>query len=277
MSLHVVPASDWSAEALAACFTAAFDGYLAGSFVLDAATLPRFMARQGADLALSRCVVRNGDLLGLAFVGEYAKRRRVGGMGVLPQARGSGASRLLLHGVVDDARELGLDALELEVFAQNAAALRLYRSFGFIEGAPLWGFVREPINGVHVLPAAPRSVSRDDAVAWLLAQGPDDLPYQVSGHALPNADPRAQIWQIGEALMVFSEAPEHKLSVTLLFDADPAQRDAARLLNALLHRHPQHTVRVPQLIRDDVGGQALRDAGFRPLELHQLQMRLPLR
>jgi len=281
MSLDVVPASDWSTEALAACFTAAFEGYIAGSFTMDAAALPRFLARQGADLALSRCIVRDGELIGLAFVGQYANpstgsgRRRVGGMGVLPAARGSGASRMLLQQVVDEAREAGLDAVELEVFAQNAPALRLYRAAGFIEGAPLWGFVREPVAGVHALPSTPRRVSREEAAPWLLAHAADDLPYQVSGHAVKQLDDASQIWQIGQALIVFSEASEHRLTLSLLFDADPAQRDAGRLLNALLQAYPQHTVRVPQLMRDDVAGRALRDAGFTPLVLHQLQMKHP--
>jgi len=277
MSLEIVPASSFSDEALAACFTAAFDGYIAGSFAMNAAALPRFLARQGADRALGRCVVRGGELLGLAFVGQYASRRRVGGMGLAAQARGSGASRLLLQRVIDEARAAGLDAVELEVFAQNMPALKLYRAMGFIDGPPLWGFSREPGAPLVAAPAVPRVVDTRAAADWLLAHGPADLPYQVSGHALRHADPGGTAWRFGQALLLFSEAAEGRLSLPLLVDADPAQRDAARLLATLIESHPAHTIRVPQLMRDDVAGRALREAGFVPLELNQIQMHLPLR
>lgn len=271
MTLQVVEAAEWSAGNLAACFSESFDGYLAGSFVMDAAALTHFLARQGAELALSRAVVRDGALAGIAFVGPCAGRRRIGGMGVRREARGSGASRLLLQRVIDDAKQAGVPAVELEVFVQNTPAVRLYRAMGFAEGAPLWGFERAP---VEVEPAAPpREVTIEDAADWLDAQRRDDLPYQVSAAALRGFDPAAsKAWRLGSALMVWREAAPQVVTVQILFDADPRQRDALALLQAL----PRCTVRVPQLMRDDVAGWALREAGFATLPLHQMQMHLPL-
>lgn len=275
--MRIVATADFDMAALAACFTAAFDGYLAGSFVMDEAALPRFLARQGADPALGRCVVDDaGALLGLCFVGEFAGRRRVGGMGLLPGARGTGAARRLLREVVGEAREAGCDAVELEVFAQNEPALRLYRSEGFVELAPLWGFERAPgptataeEDGIEPVP-----MRVDQAARWLIASGHPDLPYQVSGHALANADPAATtLWRIGQALMQFAETAPDRLSVGLLNDLDVHQLDAQRLLRTLATRHPSHTIRAPQLMRDDVAGQAFRQQGFEQLPLHQLQMR----
>ena len=49
--------------------------------------------------------------------------------------------------------------------------------------------------------------------------------------------------------------------------------DARRLLCSLIARHPAHAIHVPQLMRDDVAGVALREAGFETLPLHQMQMR----
>ena len=276
MSLGITRAADWSAEALAACFTAAFDGYLAGSFVMTPAVLPQRLARWGSELALSRCVVRDGALMGFVFIGKHAGRRRVGAMGLRPEVRGSGASRLLLRTAVDEARQAGADALDLEVFAQNTPALRLYRSFGFVEGPALWGFVREPGGVMAGTPIAPRTVNIAGAADWLAVHGLDDMPYQVGAESLRHVDAGARAWQIGTALIVFNETPDGSLVMPLLFDADPAQHDASRLLHALLAAFPRHTVRVPQLMRDDVAGRALREAGFTPLPLHQLQMRLPL-
>ncbi|HEY0856493.1 MAG TPA: GNAT family N-acetyltransferase [Albitalea sp.] len=274
--MKVVPADGYGAQALSTCFSAAFEGYIAGSMVMAAADLTRFLDRQGADLGLSRCVVDDdGELLGLCFVGAFDGRRRIGGMGMLPRARGSGAAGLLLRRVIGEARSAGCSALELEVFAQNTPAVRLYRSHGFVEIAPLWGYER--VAGAPVAAGTvPKRIGRRRAGGWLLARGRADLPYQVSGHALAHADPSATLWRIGRAVMLFSEVAPGRLMIGLLNDLDPAQHDASRLLAALIEAHPGHTIKVPQLMRDEVAGAALRAMGFVPMALHQLQMRLAL-
>jgi ribosomal protein S18 acetylase RimI-like enzyme len=277
VTLRIAPAREFDADALAACFTAAFDGYLAGSFTMDAAALPRFLARQGADLALSRAVVRDGALAGVAFVGAYADRRRLCAMGVRAPARGSGASKALLQQVIAEARAAHAASLELEVFVQNTPAVRLYRSAGFVDGPALWGFMRAAGGSVEEVADEPDVVSLEEAAGWLLLSGPDDLPYQVSGYALRHADVTQQPRRLGEALLVFGQAAvNERLVVNVLVDADPAQADAARLLRWLVARYPGHAIHVPQLMRDDVAARALRAAGFDVLALHQMQMRLPL-
>ena len=58
-------------------------------------------------------------------------RWRLGIMGALPTARGTGAAPALLDDFIDRARGEGLTWVELECFAENERALRLYRSRGF--------------------------------------------------------------------------------------------------------------------------------------------------
>lgn len=55
------------------------------------------------------------------------------GMGVSKSHRGKGLGERLLQACVASARRLGLEKLELEVFATNAAARGLYRKLGFVE------------------------------------------------------------------------------------------------------------------------------------------------
>ena len=50
---------------------------------------------------------------------------------VREDARGTGVGRALVQGVVDLARERGCRRIELDANEDNAAALALYRSFGF--------------------------------------------------------------------------------------------------------------------------------------------------
>jgi hypothetical protein len=61
-----------------------------------------------------------------------------------------------------------------------------------------------------------------------------------------------------------------------LVDLDPAQPGAAALINALRRRHAGRVITVPPLQRADLGGRALRAAGFEPLPLHQWWMRRDL-
>ena len=54
------------------------------------------------------------------------------GMGVVPDYRGSGIGRLLLTETLEAARSIGIERVELEVFASNEVAIALYRKLGFV-------------------------------------------------------------------------------------------------------------------------------------------------
>ena len=53
------------------------------------------------------------------------------GVGVLLAYRGQGIGRRLVRTTIERARVFGLERVELEVFASNAQAIRLYEQFGF--------------------------------------------------------------------------------------------------------------------------------------------------
>jgi len=54
-------------------------------------------------------------------------------MAVAREWRGRGVGSALLAASIEWAKEHGLHKLSLGVFAQNAAAIALYRKFGFLE------------------------------------------------------------------------------------------------------------------------------------------------
>jgi ribosomal protein S18 acetylase RimI-like enzyme len=54
-------------------------------------------------------------------------------MAVAREWRGRGVGAALLEAAIEWARERGLHKLSLGVFAHNAAAIALYRKFGFVE------------------------------------------------------------------------------------------------------------------------------------------------
>jgi RimJ/RimL family protein N-acetyltransferase len=57
------------------------------------------------------------------------------GMGLIKEYRGQGIGTRLLRATLQKARQNGLERVELEVFAANGAAIRLYEREGFrVEG-----------------------------------------------------------------------------------------------------------------------------------------------
>lgn len=70
--------------------------------------------------------VARGPFEGLTHYGRL-------GMGLATDARGQGLGRRLLGRALEEAFALGLDRVELEVFASNSRAVALYRRAGFVQ------------------------------------------------------------------------------------------------------------------------------------------------
>lgn len=75
-----------------------------------------------------------GPAGGCATIQGVVDREGVGAIqnvGVLPEYRGRGLGRLLVARALNGFREQGIERAYLEVTAENAMAVRLYRSIGF--------------------------------------------------------------------------------------------------------------------------------------------------
>jgi RimJ/RimL family protein N-acetyltransferase len=70
------------------------------------------------------CDVARHSWAGLRHVGRL-------GMGLLPEYRGQGHGQRLAEATVEAARKAGIERIELEVFASNLPAIRLYEKLGF--------------------------------------------------------------------------------------------------------------------------------------------------
>lgn len=279
MNAFTLAAADTLPEAdLHAATVAAFADYLAGPFQMTLEQFPSFIGRQGIALARSRVAMLAGAIGAFAFVCPRPEvgRWRLGVMGALPAVRGTGAAPALLDDFVARARSEGLPWVELECFAENERALRLYRGRGFEVVAALNGW-KLPDDARTGTPSRDvRAVDRVRALAWLA-----DADRRTPWLPFPNSDRcmAAQVrpltfWQCGGAQLVFSVVEGTPTTIHSLIDRDPALRDAEVLARALAAAHPDAFA--PPILRDDLGGEALRRAGFAPHGLSQVLMRRKL-
>ena len=280
MTTPTLVAADTLAPAdLHAATVAAFADYLAGPFQMTLAQFPSFIARQGIDLARSRVVLHEGVVGTFAFVCPRPEvgRWRLGVMAALPTARGSGAAPALLDDFIARAGAEGLPWVELECFAENERALRLYRSRGFEVVSALNGWKATDVGALAPAPARDvHAVDREPALAWL-----DDANRRLSWLPFPNSDRcmAAQVrpltfWRSGTAQVAFSVVEGTPTQIHSLIDLDPGLRDAETLARAVLAAHPDAFA--PPILRDELGGAALERAGYVRHGMSQVLMKRKL-
>lgn len=243
---------------------------------------PVFLARQGVDLAHSRVAMTGGAITAFALAAPRADHPawRLGTMGALPQARGSGAAAALLDDFIERARGAGCQRVELECFAQNERGLRLYRSRGFEPVYALHGYRRPATDGIAATHApdvglAVQAVALEEAFDWLTrySRAGGDLPLQVTPPSLRALPVQLAAWRAGDAQLVAAESAPGQWTIYSLVDTQADQAGAQALAEHLIRTQPGATLLVPQLQRDNLGGQALQRLGFERLPLHQLWMR----
>ncbi len=279
MRIPQLIAADTQSEAdLHAATVAAFADYLVGPFQMTLAQFPSFIGRQGIDLARSRVALHDGAVGAFAFVCPRPEvgRWRLGVMGALPAARGTGAAPALLDDFIARAEAERLPWVELECFAENERALRLYRSRGFEVITALNGW-KLPEGASAGAPARDvRAVDRERALAWLAEADRrlEWLPFPNGDRCMAAQVRPLSFWQCGSAQLVFSIVEGTPTQIHSLIDLDPALRDAEVLARAVAAAHPDAFA--PPILRDDFGGEALRRAGFAPHGMSQVLMRRKL-
>jgi ribosomal-protein-alanine N-acetyltransferase len=104
-------------------------------FPVDAWSIETFWSEL-AHVPDTRCYLAAVDdadrLVGYAGVMTVADDADVQTVAVSPEVQGRGIGRLLLHGLLRTARERGCRQMFLEVRSDNAPAIALYESQGFV-------------------------------------------------------------------------------------------------------------------------------------------------
>ncbi len=124
-------ALNYTHEQLSQMFNESFTGYF---FPMNTTAQQNAEFWRTEQIDSTRCVVMHdaaGTFVGLARMGTRGRRGWCGGFGIVPQFRGTGASKLLAAQMIQVARDTGLTTLQLEVLTQNTIAFKLYERVGF--------------------------------------------------------------------------------------------------------------------------------------------------
>lgn len=107
----------------------------------EPAILPEDEEKRGMTIYLAE---QDGRTVGKVHLQNAAGVGGIYGLGVLPEYRGQGLGRALLLLAIQKLTEAGLDAIMLQVAAENATALQLYKSCGFQETSTMDYFKLNP-------------------------------------------------------------------------------------------------------------------------------------
>lgn len=276
MSLTYTPARDLPLPQLAALFTRAFTGYIAGEVHMDTPLLVNLLTQGNVDLNLSTLAWRDDEPLGLALIARQGWTSRIAGMGVIPEAQGQQVGWALLQQVIAQASERGDRWMELEAFEQNTRAVKLYEKGGFRILRRLYGWaIKETGDDTDHVPL----IARDplDAARAIMTHGASDLPWQVSGTAIARIGAPSRAYQLEDAFAVISDPARDTIALRALFVMPDHQRQGqgTRLIRALWAEFPGKQWQIPQLCPQEFSG-FFEKLGFTRQELHQVQMRLTL-
>ncbi len=279
VNFEIIPAHDLPLAEQAATFSDAFEGYIGGSFAMDAAGLGRFLCVQGADLCYSR-FARNADgLCGFGYITRVGEIARLAGMGVVASARRTGVARGLLLHLLEEARARRDRMMVLEVIEQNPAACALYRREGFREIGRLCGWRRPAPEGD---PAPARtSVTLEEislAAASQLpgAQDYPELPWAICRHAVAKMI-SGRAYSSGRATVVIGDAAlDGPIRVHTLASLPPNEPDWAAMreaFSAVLALHCGREFFAPPVFPEEFGTNFFAPLGFAREPLSQFLMR----
>jgi len=128
--VHIQSAGACPPETFVQALNDAYADYLV-PIHLTPTSLQHLIERESVVMSASRIAMHGDTVVGMGLLGVRQPRSWIGGMGVIPDYRRQGIARRLMEALVAQARELGLETIQLEVIQENKAAYTLYDEIGF--------------------------------------------------------------------------------------------------------------------------------------------------
>lgn len=272
MHLTLRPATEVALADIAALFTRAFDGYIAGTRVIAPPDMSEFIFGNNINLNLSQIAFDGDQPVALGCVARQGGTNRLAVMGVDKPYHGKGVGKQLLTELLSQARQRGDHTYILEVIEQNVNAVKLYIGMGFEVMERLMGYK------TSTLEAAPDSaleqVDLTEVARIVTWYGSPTLPWQVSGPHLMRLSPPNLAYRLDNAYAVISnpDAASIRLHAFITLPDYQRQGQGTRLIKALAAKYAGKTWFIPALCPEQYGGFLLK-LGFAQEQLNQFQMK----
>ena len=276
MNLEVVAAHELSLAEQANVFNAAFAGYVAGSFHMDASSLATFISGHGVDLCYSRFARDSkGALVSFGFINRTGNVTRLAGMGTIPGARRTGAAKFLVEHLLDEASARGDAAMVLEVIEQNPPAVALYRCCGFREVGRLFGW---RINAGRKQSSTfdLREIPTTEALGLAATLDYPELPWQISRHAAAKVV-SGRAFSANDTAIVIGPPTGVAVRIHAFLGTNGANWKSLRsLTSSVLAKFPAHEFFAPAVYPKQFGTEIFEPLDFRKEPLSQFLMRKEL-
>lgn len=277
MKFEILPAHDLALKEQAQIFNRAFAGYLAGWTDIDAAGLARLICAQGIDICHSRFVRADGAITGFGYINRTGNVSRLAGMGVVPEARRTGAAASLLSQLLNEARSRTDAAMVLECFEQNLSGLALYRRNGFCELTRLFGWRRVAQNVEMPIEGRLDEISLLAASQIRSSKEFPEIPWQISCHAVAKLA-GAHAYQLDNACTVITNPDVTPIRIHAVPGYDGANETSGRsVLAAVLRKFPESEFFAREIFPEEFGPKVFKPLGFKREPLNQILMRHDLK
>ena len=193
MPITLVPASQIDFKAFLDTFNAAYSDYFV-PLHMESEPMRQLIHRDAIDMDASRVALDGETPVGVGMLAVRGAQGWIGGLGVIASHRGQGIGRQLTIDLLEAARQLNMDQVQLEVIDANTVAHNLYKSLDFQETRALHLLERKPSQ-----PAT----TDDTGITIQTLTSERALRHYASFHSVPNP------WQRrSEALNVLADSME---------------------------------------------------------------------
>jgi ribosomal protein S18 acetylase RimI-like enzyme len=269
----VLPASRVDYADLTATFNRAYQDYIV-PLQLNGDELHHVIVQNSINLDASRVVLVDDQLIGLGLLGQRNGRGWIGGVGIVPQARGRGYGRRLMDALLRAAGYLQLATVQLEVISTNTPARRLYNALGFQETRELYSLECETPEAVSV-PYLPWIVPAQKVLMLYEQLHHTPSPWQREPESLHVLMPQLNAWTIefqGEMLAAALGFVTDSGIVLSDVGLSNGQEDALKALLTWIHQqHPHLSMEMVNIAQQDPALHVMQGLGYQQT-LVQIEM-----
>lgn len=244
---------DYGLEPTAALATEGFAGYFA-PIQISLTGLLSMMRNDSVDPNLSRVILNDNQPVGVAMIARRGWASRLATMSIIPDARGKGIGGVAVKQLLAEAQERGDRTMTLEVVEENTPGVRLYTNSGFKTDRRLVGFVGQPQGAASDTQV--QEIDVHEVARALIAYGPTDIAWQISGESLLQAGPPNLGYRSDTSYLALSDPARPFIYLRAIVTHPEARRkgSATRLIRSVVARYPDKQWRVHVTFPEELAG-----------------------